>query len=457
MGCSFFACFGSSKHKKPTPKVQLQENGSSKPQQQQQSVVLPLVQDHSETLLSPSVQQLQDKTEEERSVGVKKKVTFDSNVKTYESVLSEKDTEGVLTEKDTEGVKEESSAKTTQSKSFSSEDSSVTSTGSYPSNHRYQNCRDSDGEDEEIDDWVDDLSDDDEDDGIREECDGLGVEFEEDELAYSKPRVIDNVDHVFAEEVESEVESPIPICEKDVETIGFNPNARDRSDYVHPVLNPVENISQWKAVKARRRPTLRPQKENNVFSNPESKVSFGAKEVSESDTPKKSNKEIAVDASLSNWLGSSETTPVNKTNLYPDGSFGTPDRSNSHQGSKTTMYAGGSFGTPDRNSSHQGSNSVMSLEDRPILGALTVEEIKQFSATPSPRKSPSKSPDDMPIIGTVGSYWHFAEDSGSASSFKGIPNTTSKYREDRKVNWHTTPFETRLEKAMNRGDVSESC
>lgn len=328
-------------------------------------------------------------------------MTFDSNVKTYESVLSEKDTD-VLTDKDNEDVKEESSAKTSQSKSFSSEDSSVTSTGSYPSNHRYQNCRDSDEEDEEIDDWVDDLSDDDEDDGIREECDGLGVEFEDDDMAYSKSRLIDNVDHVFAEEVET----PIPICERGVETVGFNPNARDRSDYVHPVLNPVENLSQWKAVKARRRPTLRPQKENYVCSNPESQVAFGAKEVSESDTPKKSNKEIAVDASLSNWLGSSETTPVNKT----------------------TLYAGDSFGT-HRNSSHQGSNSVMSLEDRPILGALTVEEIKQFSATPSPRKSPSKSPDDMPIIGTVGSYWHFAEDSGSASSFKGIPNTTSKYRE----------------------------
>ncbi|CAL5207063.1 unnamed protein product [Lathyrus oleraceus] len=436
MGCSFFACFGSSKHKKLTPNVQ--ENGSSEPHQQSVVKPLPLLQvqvqvhSQSETLVSPSLQQLQDKTEEELSVGLKKKVTFDSNVKTYESVLPEKDAEGVLPEKDAEeGGKEESSAKATQSKSFSSEDSSVTSTGSYPSNHRYQNCRDSDEEDEEIDDWVDDLSDEDEDDGVREECDELGVELEEDDMAYSKSRVIDDVDHVFSEEVES----PIPICEKDVETIGFNPNARDRSVYVHPVLNPVENLSQWKAVKARRRPTLRPQKENYVCSNPESQVAFGVKEVSESDTPKKSNTEIAVDASLSNWLGASETTPVNKT----------------------TLHAGGSFGTPDRSSSHQGSNSVMSLEDRPILGALTEEEIKQFSATPSPRKSPCHSPDDMPIIGTVGSYWHFAEDSGSASSFKGIPNTTSKYREDRKVNWHTTPFETRLEKAMNRDDVSESC
>jgi hypothetical protein len=330
-----------------------------------------------------------DKTEEELSVNARKKVTFDSNVKTYEPVLPE------------EVEKEEALVKPDHSKS-SSEDSSVNSTGSYPPNHRYQNCRDSDDEDEEeLDDWPSDLSDD-EDDGIREECDELGVEFEEDDMVYSKSRVKDDVvDHVFAEEVESPI---IATCERDLKTIGFNPNARDRSVYVHPVLNPVENLSQWKIVKAKRTPRLRPQKENYACSDHELQVAFGVKEVSEPDMPKMLNQEIRVDASLSNWLGSSETTPIKKAGLYAIG--GTPERSTS-----------------------QGSNSMISLEDRPILGALTVEEIKQFSATSSPRKSPCKSPDEMPIIGTVGSYWSSNEDSGSASSFKGIPNTTSKYRE----------------------------
>nr|KYP62424.1 hypothetical protein KK1_016956 [Cajanus cajan] len=132
--------------------------------------------------------------------------------------------------------------------------------------------------------------------------------------------------------------------------MGLNRNVRDRSVYVHPVLNPVENLSQWKAVKAKRTPPLVSQKENLVLNQ----AAFGA------ESPKKLNKEIAVDASLSNWLASSETTPVNK-GLYD-------------------------VGTPDRSSS-QGSNSVMSYEDRPI-------------------------------IGSVGSYWNcggYAEDSGSAN------------------------------------------
>ena len=117
---------------------------------------------------------------------------------------------------------------------------------------------------------------------------------------------------------------------------------------------------------------------------------------------------MAVDASLSNWLVTPETTPINKASPF---AFDTC--------------------SPDRTTS-QGSNSVRSQEDRPILGALTVEEIRQFSASSSPRKSPGRSPDEMAIIGTVGTYWNHSKDSGSASSFKGIPNTTSKYRE---VHW----------------------
>ncbi|KAF2294894.1 hypothetical protein GH714_026878 [Hevea brasiliensis] len=129
-----------------------------------------------------------------------------------------------------------------------------------------------------------------------------------------------------------------------------------------------------------------------------------------SDQSKKSNQEIAVDASLSNWLGSSENTTINKPSTID-------------------------------------------------LGALTVEELKQLSLSSSPRRSPSHSPDEMAIIGTVGTYWNHSgsgNDSGSVSSFKGIPNTTSKYREDKRVNWHSTPFKTRLERALNGGAAAEA-
>ncbi|KAJ7972610.1 Protein JASON [Quillaja saponaria] len=432
MGC-FLACFGSSKdgkRRKPRHKVlpRDQRNTSSKPVQPGVSLIL---EDYTKNLLGP-VSEVQDKPEEQLNLSTKKKVTFDSNVKTYEHVCSEEVTD--FPQGSVEGKKkEEDSVKSSHSKS-SEEDSSVTSTGSYPPNHRYQNCRDSDDEYEELDYDGSDLSDEDDEDDEED----LGGEYAE---IYDG--MVDLRTRVAAAQTE-EVESSNLICGLSDGEVKPNPNARDRSVYVHSVLNPVENLTQWKAVKARGSrgtPPLRPQKENFV-SNQESPVLFssesGVKELpfsfkSKSNQPKKLNHEIAVDASLSNWLVSSAATPVNKTN-------------------SVALDAG----TPERSMS-QGSNSVISHDDRPILGALTVEEIKQFSATSSPRKSPSRSPDEMPIIGTVGTYWNHtgtANDSGSASSFKGIPNTTSKYREDKRVNWHSTPFETRLERALN-GDAVE--
>ncbi|PKA48682.1 FHA domain-containing protein [Apostasia shenzhenica] len=39
----------------------------------------------------------------------------------------------------------------------------------------------------------------------------------------------------------------------------------------------------------------------------------------------------------------------------------------------------------------------------------------------------------------------------SFSNVRGIPNTTSKYREDKLINFHATPFEVRVERALKRG------
>ena len=339
-------------------------------------------------------------------------MTFDSNVRTYEHVSTHEDSDNLQESENDEKKKkekEEGLAKSSLSKS-SSEDSSITSSlGSYPSNHRYQNCRDSDDEDEELESGDSDLDDEDED----EYEDDYGEIDYEDEIVESKRGAL--LDKGTGEEVNS----PVPVSglpESEIQPIGVNRNARDRSGYVHSVLNPVENLSQWKAVKAKGTPKLKPQKENFTLDQ-EPRISFSSepafKELSlsfksKNDQPIKPKQEVAVDASLSNWLVTPETTPVNKTSLF---AFSTL--------------------SPDRTTS-QGSNSMRSQEDRPILGALTVEEIRQFSASNSPRKSPSRSPDEMPIIGTVGTYWNHsgtAKESGSATSFKGIPNTTSKYRE----------------------------
>ncbi|TXG63877.1 hypothetical protein EZV62_010871 [Acer yangbiense] len=426
MGC-FLGCFGSSKdrkRRKQRHKLQPcdhQRNTNYIPVQYSVSIV----EEYPEKPITP-VSEVGVKAEEQSqssSSGTRKKVTFDSNVRTYEHVLPEH-VSGTLPEKDEVGAKEEESLGKLGHSQPSSEASSITSSsGSYPPNHRYQNCRECDDEEDEIDYEDSDLDEeeDEDDDGVLD-YDDL---YEEDGIVESK---ID----VAKEEIEEAVKP-----------MRANGSARDRSAYIHSVLNPVENLTQWKALKTKGKPQLKQQKENFALDE-EPRASFSLepsfKELSLSFKSKsdyqsnKSNQEIAVDASLSNWLSSSEATPIKNYNTISLNS------------------------TPEKTTS-QGSNSPWSQEDRPILGALTLEEIKQFSASSSPRKSPrkspSRSPDEMPIIGTVGTYWNhtgnMAKDSGSASSYKGIPNTTSKYREDKRVNWHSTPFETRLERALNRG------
>ncbi|KAJ7557146.1 hypothetical protein O6H91_05G113500 [Diphasiastrum complanatum] len=59
-----------------------------------------------------------------------------------------------------------------------------------------------------------------------------------------------------------------------------------------------------------------------------------------------------------------------------------------------------------------------------------------------------KSPSERPILGAVAAHWVNPESAEPQWDGKGIPNSTTKYKEDQKVSWHTTPFEIRLERAL---------
>nr|GMD64140.1 protein JASON [Ipomoea batatas] len=385
----------------------------------------------------------QDSFEEKLSLSARKRVTFDENVRTYEHVSVYESTETLPEKTD---MSEKEKEKPIHSSSSTEDGSVISSVGSYPCNHRYQNCKESDDEGEEfgdsdLDDDEDFVEDDDGDEYFDNEG-KMAVHEIWSEAVLTAPMESSSeksLARVNSEEVDSPLIPSLAVEEEEergmAETKGY---VRDRSSYVHPVLNPVENLSQWKALKSKAAAQpVKPLKENLPADQEAPRVSFSSEPTFKQnpnpkfDQSKVHNQEIAVNASLSNWLVSSETTsPATKT---------------SFSGFETVSSANPASG---------GSNSARSFEDRPILGALTVEELKQLSA--SPRRSPSRSPDEVPIIGTVGTYWN-DYDSGvkngskTPSSFKGIPNTTSKYREDKRVNWHSTPFETRLERALNQG------
>ncbi|KAL3828078.1 hypothetical protein ACJIZ3_016880 [Penstemon smallii] len=409
MGC-FLGCFGGEKNEKrrkqrinrASPHAQ-----RKRVQNVQQESLVASDEIITETPPKNSVSELllnKPEGEEQPSRSPKKRVTFSSNVTAYEHVVSVHESIDSLPDCNTD-VEEEKledlKKSSSKSQSLSEDENSVTSSvGSYPPNHRYHNARDSDDEFEEYGDS--DLDDDEED------------ELDDDEDDYDESmesRVGDSSVELIHEEVESRPPTMVNVnaqtSDEESKAFGSRMNARDRSDYINSVLNPVENITQWKAAKSKGTHVskLPPQKEN-LNANFSSEPTFKSK----NEQLKNKNQGVAVDASLSNWLVSPEI--------------------------KKTFSEESSFA------------------DRPILGALTVEELRQINASSSPRKSPSRSPDDMPIIGTVGTYWNHsdsAKHSDSVSSYKGIPNTTSKYREDKRVNWHSTPFETRLDRALNRG------
>ncbi|KAH6776164.1 hypothetical protein C2S52_013725 [Perilla frutescens var. hirtella] len=63
-----------------------------------------------------------------------------------------------------------------------------------------------------------------------------------------------------------------------------------------------------------------------------------------------------------------------------------------------------------------------------------------------------RTPGDRPILGMVAAHWNDEEATHISPKWwggNGIPNSTTKYKEDQKVSWHATPFEERLEKALS--------
>ncbi|XP_017244605.1 protein JASON [Daucus carota subsp. sativus] len=161
-------------------------------------------------------------------------------------------------------------------------------------------------------------------------------------------------------------------------------NPRIRSQYVHSLLNPVENSSQWNMLKEE------DSESSQLSSSLTESLEQGDKTTHQEVgmMPESVEKDTKVDESLSSWL-----KPVNKN--------GNNQRTVSFASEK--VYYGKNLG------------------DRPIIGMVAAH----WNEEEPPRVEPK--------------WW----------DGNGIPNSTTKYKEDQKVSWHATPFEERLEKALS--------
>lgn len=329
------------------------------------------------------------------SCNEKKKLTFNLNDETYEGLFTDEEVINNVVE-----YKEEERESENKEEEPSNVNKSVTNVvasnvGCYPPNNRYQNRLDEEDY-EDLDLEASDLN------------DAVQVLIQEESSESLFSLSIDSRKQVYGAELgEKEVTSPMPKGEsppkEEPKLVGSNQNARVRSRLDDNVLNPVENLTQWKVAKARATsPWQHEDKENvNVEQDfdknisPETIFKLYRKDSKENPKQKKLvDQEIAVDTSLSSWLA---TPPMSK---------GSPS----------------SVG----NSPSARSCSPRSHEDRPILGALTVEDLEQHSASNTPRRSRSLTPVETPLTGTVGSYWiHTGRvvESDSGSSSKGMLRT----------------------------------
>ncbi|KAL2463161.1 hypothetical protein Fot_52817 [Forsythia ovata] len=319
MGC-FLACFGfkkKRKRRKPGNKSLSEEQGHGRYVPLDSDVTVNL-----DTTPKPNTSdsELKENPKEAPKLKIKKKVSFNLNVKAYEPIQSY---DGYLSEGEEETKLEyngKERAKTNLPILRCEEDSIASSIRSYPPNYRYQNCiQGYDDEDDEIkleesDFYYDDIYD---------SCEELDDDYSNDSDDEMKIQE-DFSWQLNSADTKSRNNSPMQfhdVYNEELQRLESKCHTRDRNNYAHTVLNPVENLMQWKAVKAKARSQFKRQKENIRLekeqeipstTDPAYIPSALKPKTNFTPAPQPTVQKIAVDASLSNWLVSSKTETISK-------------------------------------------------------------------------------------------------------------------------------------------------
>ncbi|WMV38726.1 hypothetical protein MTR67_032111 [Solanum verrucosum] len=193
-----------------------------------------------------------------------------------------------------------------------------------------------------------------------------------------------------------EMQTPGTVFPTYIDDIAYGKAPRIRSQYVYPVLNPVDRAPQLKDLSDEDSYSIENSNSrlwsSNMTESGErpNEASFSSELVTPGLRKASADNDSKVEASLSSWLK--------------------PSSINQDMGKQHTSSGCG-------NNAHYG-----------------------------------RTPGDRPILGLVAAHWKDDEDSRISPKWwdgNGIPNSTNKYKEDQKVSWHATPFEERLEKALS--------
>ncbi|KAF8783747.1 hypothetical protein HU200_000180 [Digitaria exilis] len=211
--------------------------------------------------------------------------------------------------------------------------------------------------------------------------------------------------------------------------------ARASRQFIYPVLRPIENKLQWMELKA---------ESPVVASNPPKRRNISA------DFSEKPQQIFAAATATQNELPKSESFPF-YDNAEQGEVISPEEKEPRGQNVNQQLFEGGELPNQDSECGKHGASSLSYW----LKPSSAYEESRSDNNTEdSFGKEPryDKSVFDVPIFPVSGFYWDNDNPTPvlpKAWDGNGIPNTTTKYKEDQKVNWHATPFEERLMKVLS--------
>ncbi|KAF3634108.1 hypothetical protein FXO38_25295 [Capsicum annuum] len=183
-----------------------------------------------------------------------------------------------------------------------------------------------------------------------------------------------------------EMQTPGTVFPAHLDRMGIAKTARIRSQYVYPVVNPVDDTSQLKELS-----------DEDSHSIQDSNSRFLSSHTTDSDQmPEETNRMSEL------GMSGSQESAANKDAKPP-----------SINEVRNKQQRGSTYG--------ENVHYARTPGDRPIIGLVAAHWNDDETSRISPK------------------WW----------DGNGIPNSTNKYKEDQKVSWHATPFEERLEKALS--------
>uniref|UniRef100_A0ACD5V5F7 Uncharacterized protein n=1 Tax=Avena sativa TaxID=4498 RepID=A0ACD5V5F7_AVESA len=213
---------------------------------------------------------------------------------------------------------------------------------------------------------------------------------------------------------------------------------RTGKQFVYPVLRPIENKLQWMELRDESSPMVpsHPPKRMNLCEDSTEKPQQTFPSSVTTDT------ELPESAPFSFHANSKEQA---KEVTCPE----EPKDQNGNQ-----QLLDGGFAELLKNSSYTEKHGVASLSS--WLKTSSADGENQSGIGGDVGKLPGferiGDVTDLPIFVASGLNWNDDNPTpmlAKAWDGNGIPNTTTKYKEDQKVNWHATPFEERLMKVLS--------